>query len=434
MSKVYPSIDRNTMGLRGVILCMVAACVVLMQVTFTYINTLPINLGTICIILALPALLFASRLQIKKLYVWILLSFLSYTAIIGLITAISYIEFAKSFAQICLFGASVLIAASLPLTYVDFKRASQIFILLLAVVAVLIIAQGIVWNVGNSSALAAPLGQLSPMGPGGKMPYKPFSAAIYKRPNGIYSEPSIAGWMMCFGFAMVTILARYRLTQAKFGLCLRWLFAAAATVTGSVTAIIGVITIIATTAFFTGSRGRNSHRGKFSAIFILLVCGILIPLTFGNVLINRLKNSFDPGTSIYFRVVAPTKLLSDSLVDHPLGHAVGDVAYIKSKSSYMVDWVGGSQTDIDNSALLICYYYGFVGVGLVLALIVKVGRVVIRGGGSRELIIAMTVAALATGALWSAWFSLFLFLGLYMLRQFVGIEHSEYQKIRLVEK
>ena len=84
----------------------------------------------------------------------------------------------------------------------------------------------------------------------------------------------------------------------------------------------------------------------------------------------------------------------------------------------MVDWAEGSQTDIDNSAFLIMFYFGWIGVGLVSYLLFQLRRFVAGGAMSGEVAISLLVAALGTGALWALWFCLFLLNGLVLVRTF----------------
>ena len=89
----------------------------------------------------------------------------------------------------------------------DAAGRSAVFCVLAAAAALVLIAQAISFNLLRDFRLAGLLGDFAPLGPGGEV-YTPSPLAALPRANGLYSEPSVAGWFMTFAVALALAARR----------------------------------------------------------------------------------------------------------------------------------------------------------------------------------------------------------------------------------
>jgi hypothetical protein len=123
-------------------------------------------------------------------------------------------------------------------------------------------------------------------------------------------------------------------------------------------------------------------------------------------ILARFRNIDQPGTSIYFRLTAPSHLVSESLIRFPLGHPVGQTDFIQTRP-YFVNWEGGSQTNIDNSLLMIVFYFGVLGILANATYLAQLARyLLLRRQAVGLVMLSLTVALLTTGAGWAHHFVL----------------------------
>jgi len=371
-----------------------------MQVTFGYMLGFPIDIAALSN--AAFVLLLLPRVALNVRVLVLVGGFALYALAMGYAAADKF-EFAKSYAL--LFNLLLTIAITtgeIDLSNVRLERALSYVRWAGAVVAVVIILQAVFWNGLEVSWLRSPLGPLTPLGPGRHI-YVPGEIGGLYRPNGVFSEPSIAGWMMGY-LAALAWLSECQTGGKSRRSCFEFaLFSIAGLMTVSLSGILSVIGVWA--AVIINVLRRATIRAKWllaTVVGTALVVGLLISWQSSAYLGDRLEHAGEPGTSIYYRIVAPVKLLRDSLPEYPLGHPVGQVEYIKHKD-YMTNWVKGSSTNIDNSAFFVMYYFGAVGVLIVVGVIGYVGLLTWRGLVIAPVAVAQLMAALSTGALWSPW-------------------------------
>lgn len=387
--------------------------VVFGQMTFGYVASFPLNLSLFVLAVTIPALIFLTAHRLPWMVVTLLISV--YAFLILFIYPSDPVEFAKSFGQLVLLMATLSIAFAAHIPPVVIDRMIRITLILAAASALLILMQAAIWNLGYTELLSRPMGAFQPLGPGGDAPYSANPYAPIKRPNGLYSEPSIAGWLMSFFYALAICSAR-RISFAR-----RWryffipLFMAAALSTGSLSGFLSVAAVSIAWALGKSHQRRNSVAPKLGALFMLMLAFFVATSWSGEVMKSRIENLSEPGTSIYYRVFAPLQLLRDSLPAYPFGHPLGSDRFIAEKT-YMINWAEGSSTNIDNSAFLVAYYFGLPGVVAVVISLWYVVRKLFCSHVSREMSLAMALALLATGALWSPFLSLFLGSGLLFSR------------------
>ncbi len=315
-------------------------------------------------------------------------------------------EFFASYVQIAGFIGAVVISLFVPVTR-SFATSLKWLLFVSTCAAALIIVQAIFWNLFNSSLLTAPLGPLAPLGPGYEV-YVPHPASPLKRPNGFFSEPSVAAWFMSFAYAL-SLSSR---TIFRHSMLHTALFAIAAIATMTLSGVINVA-VISLAAIWLNYR-RLWRLGVIAllggSMLLSLVGGVLLEL-----IGRRAQEVFVEGTSTYYRVTAPTLLLKDSLYHYPFGHLLGGTGFIESKS-FMVNWVRGATTNIDNSFFLIAYYFGLPGVLLGAGVLAYVFFVLASRREGALIALALVLAFSETGALWAPHMALIAGYGICVLR------------------
>ena len=216
-----------------------------------------------------------------------------------------------------------------------------------------IIAQAASFNLLRDFRLAAILGDLAPIGPGCEV-YVPSLNAVLPRANGVYSEPSVAGWFMSFA---VAIALGARPLPPVLGRCAAALCTLGAMATLSLTGILGAalvwsgyLLLVRDPGGFKAIAAACRHRHG-AAFYQANELGILA----------RFAHLDKPGTSIYFRLTAPYRLISESLERYPFGYPVGQTGFIAGRH-YYINWEQGSQTNIDNRLLMVVFYFGLLGI------------------------------------------------------------------------
>ena len=324
---------------------------------------------------------------------------MTWSVIVGLAT-VDVGEFARSFVLLVNLLYVLMLASSLPLDGRELRRAIELFLKGAAAIGLLAALQFAEMNLLGSQHLLNPFGPFTMPGPGG-VPYSPHPLSPLKRPNALFYEPSVLGWFS--GSALALALStmhhdsRARTTQAT-------IIAMGALASCSMTGFLSTCVVLLLYVFVT-SRTRVPMWTKVTVAAGAL---IFIPPALG---IADLASRFDeiqvPGSSGYYRLVAPVYLLSDSLRDLPLGYPLGHVEYIATKQ-YMMNWEGGSQTNLDNSFFLLSFYFGLAGLTLTAAYLIRLARSVYTRRPSCLLEAAVTLGLAATGALWAPWMALFL--------------------------
>jgi hypothetical protein len=278
-------------------------------------------------------------------------------------------------------------------------RSFALFCLLASAVALVIIVQAISFNLWRDFRLAGLLGEFAPAGPGGEI-YAPSPAAALPRANGLYSEPSVAGWFMTFATALALAARRLRpalgtLTAAACS------FGAMATL--SLTGILGP------TLVWTSYLLLVRDRWRFKAISGLIAgLGMAAALHQAHELgiLSRFDHLNTPGTSIYFRLSAPYRLIGESLERYPFGYPLGQTDFIATRH-YYINWDQGSQTNVDNTLLMIVFYFGLLGILCNAAYLLKAAQfLVLKRHAVGLIMLSLLIAASTTGAGWAHHFVL----------------------------
>ena len=309
-------------------------------------------------------------------------------------------EFLRSFAHVTNSVLMVLICLNVRIGLgEEVGRSFAVFCLLACAAALVLLAQAISFNLWRDFRLAGLLGAWAPAGPGGEI-YTPSPAAALPRANGLYSEPSVAGWFMTFAAALALAARPFRpvlgtLTAAVCSL--------GAMATLSLTGIVGPAVIWAGYLLLV----RDGWR--FKAIAGLIAgAGIVAALHQAHELgiLSRFAHLNTPGTSIYFRLSAPYRLIGESLERYPLGYPLGQTDFIATRH-YYINWDQGSQTNVDNTLLMIVFYFGLLGILCNAAYLLKAAHfLVLKRHAVGLIMLSLLIAASATGAGWAHHFVL----------------------------
>ena len=373
---------------------------VLMQLTFMQVGRFELTLAVLaCHGLQLYLLLVYWLRRPPDLQVVLGGGIILYSLVLG-IAAQDGLEFAKSLAQLGNLVLMMVICLNVPLAgRPEIGRSIVVFCWLAALIGVLIIAQALTFNVQRSLVLAGPLGELMPLGPGGEV-YAPHPLTRVWRANGVFSEPSVAAWFM--GFATAIALGARRLVPRAATLAAT-ICALAGIATLTLTGLLGTALVIGCYLAFVRDRfgfkliwGGLALAGMAAALYAAWEYGILA----------RFRHLDYPGTSLYFRVTAPLNLVAESLLRFPWGYPIGQTDFIATRR-YYINWDEGSQTNIDNSVLMVVFYFGLLGVALSLGYVARTARyLMLRGEAVGLVMVALLIALSTTGAGWAHHFVL----------------------------
>ena len=162
------------------------------------IDNFEFSIGTfVCLIVViyLTANLRIKSHNLMHLSIAILCFFLIYTLILSSF-AEDLIEFFKSLILVCNLSLILLLCCQIQLPHPKLiERSVRIFLILCLAVSILVIAQFVFLNVFDSYAIMKIFGPFSSLGPGYSI-YEPHPLALIRRPNGVFSEPSVAGWFL----------------------------------------------------------------------------------------------------------------------------------------------------------------------------------------------------------------------------------------------
>jgi hypothetical protein len=272
------------------------------------------------------------------------------------------------------------------------ERSVTLFLRLSFVVAIFVILQTITLNIFDTFILLNPFGPFSSPGPGGEV-YEPSPLALLKRPNGIFSEPSVVGWFMTFATA-VALSSPVLCTRTKWLTAFACAVAAISSLSMSGFINIGLLSLV----YLYINRTWDKVRMVTTSIILgMILMMTILFISLG--LSNRFSNLFIEGTSAYYRVTAPMMLLSDSLPEYPFGHPLGQTDYIEPKD-YMVNWAKGSTTNIDNSFFMVSFYFGILGIYISFILLSYSAFLILKRSLASLIVVSIVLALSETGALW----------------------------------
>jgi hypothetical protein len=373
---------------------------VLMQLRLLAIGDFEVSLGVVaCHLLELYLFLFYWLWRPPAWQIALAALVLLYSLALGA-SAEEPVEFWQSFLHVANLLLMMLLCLNARIEDTpEIRRSLAVFCTLAIASAAVIVAQALTFNLWRDFRLAAILGPLQPIGPGFEV-FLPSMLSALPRANGVYAEPSVAGWFM--SFALAVALAARRVLP-RLGALTALACGAGAVATLSLTGILGATIVVVSYLLFVRDPGgfkpafaAAAGSGLALALYAASELGIL----------GRFANIDEPGTSIYFRLAAPYRLINESLVQYPFGHAVGQTGFIETQP-YFINWEEGSQTNIDNSLLMIVFYFGLLGILANATYLAQLARyLLMRRHAVGLVMMSLTIALLTTGAGWAHHFVL----------------------------
>lgn len=162
------------------------------------------------------------------------------------------------------------------------------------------------------------------------------------RANGLYLEPSYNAFTILTCALILLLKRRYVFVAYSAG-------------------AVGVLAAQSATAFIALGLGAavslDYRRGRQAAVAVaVLSVGYVI---IGSVLVERLSTLGTSGSSAHYRLIAPIKILRETIWASPLGAPLGSVESRVSAAGVFNGANLGSS--LDNGYYLILYYFGFAG-------------------------------------------------------------------------
>jgi hypothetical protein len=373
---------------------------VLMQATLLQIGDFSITVAVIaCHLLQLHLVMFYWLNRPPQWQIAIALVILAAGLVAGAF-ARDLPEFLRSLAHVANSVLMVLICLNVRIGRgEEVGRSFVLFCLLAAAMALVIVVQAISFNLLRDFRLAGLLGAFAPAGPGGEI-YAPLPESVLPRANGLYSEPSVAGWFMTFAAALALAARPFRPALGTL---------TAATCSLGAMATLSLTGILGPTLVWAGYLLLVRDRWRFKAISGLIAgSGAIVALHQAHELgiLSRFTHLNTPGTSIYFRLSAPYRLIGESLERYPFGYPLGQTEFIASRH-YYINWEQGSQTNLDNTLLMIVFYFGLVGILCNAAYLLKAAQfLVLKRHAVGLIMLSLLIAASTTGAGWAHHFVL----------------------------
>jgi len=117
----------------------------------------------------------------------------------------------------------------------------------------------------------------------------------------------------------------------------------------------------------------------------LVGAGCLLLILVGGSLATRLSSIGDVGSSANYRLVAPLRVLTDVLTDHPFGLPLGSIYEVVARYGLVMDGAGET-VSLDNGVYVLVYYFGWFGVAfLALLAMWVIGGLVSKGARDHDL-------------------------------------------------
>ncbi|MGG6380030.1 putative colanic acid polymerase WcaD [Paenarthrobacter sp. NEAU-H11] len=309
------------------------------------------NLASFEITVGLVAGLAVVFLLIEKIHVklvafcWISLAALTSAAAISSPITVP-INYVQTFALFVL--ATFIVASSFGPIHVGIVKSeafSRSLLLALAAVVAISIGQVVLGTLG-SSLLFNPFGTHQYL-----HEYKPYIGIVqFPRAHGFFLEPSYNAFVI--GSVAAALLCLKRFSKTTTVLTVLGLIACQ-----SATGLLLLVFLLALVA----SRSRPAIAIAAAG----LIFGVI--LYAGDYLWIRLLSFGTEGSSAYYRVFAPVEVLMDVLADAPLGMPLGSVEQVMSR--YGLEMAGVQATSLDNGFYVIIFYFGWLGVLLLILML-----------------------------------------------------------------
>jgi hypothetical protein len=347
---------------------------------------------------------------------WALLAFAGVLAVVAIkaVGTESAEESAKSGGQIIAAALCLCIFRVRCGTLVHREKFAVLFGRLMTLHAVLLIAQCIALNAFGAFALQNPFGPFSAIGPAGELgalpaPYLPYDEGVL-RPNGLYSEPSVAAAYTVF--ALACVLASTTLGSWQ-KLVMSVILAAGAFATFALTGWAMLGGVLACFMVFGAGRMKASHK---LGLYLLALLAVIAAGSVGGVyLADRLGGAGQLGGSIYIRFTGPFVLIGEVLNSSLLGLPINDPTFLLTRN-YLVDFAGRQFFTLDNFYVWLIAYFGLAGLGFIAWCLLRLWRALRSKGKLALPLLALALFAAATGSGYNSVFVLPLAVALSIVR------------------
>ena len=239
------------------------------------------------------------------------------------------------------------------------------------------------------------------------------------RSSGLYLEPSYNAFVIMSLVVAILQSRKFRDVSLILG-------AVGILATQSVAGIVSFF-IIAVLVSFSAS--------KYQTIRLLVL--LSVPVITASYVFGRLTSTSDQGSSANYRLIQPLQLLYKTLGEYPLGHALGSIHSTVSSAGLSMQ---GSQSasSLDNGLYVLVFYFGWIGVALVCALVAWASRcalqILFSSTGDSTYRVGPVWVALSfgfSGAVFSVEFGIFSVLSLaaYFARERIGVR-NDFQSLK----
>jgi putative colanic acid polymerase len=196
-------------------------------------------------------------------------------------------------------------------------------------------------------------------------PYKPNIGLVqFPRAHGFFLEPSYNAFVI--GTLTTTLLCLNRFTKSAVLLVVPGLAACQ-----SATGLVLLVLLLG----FVALRSRPAITLGAGAMIVAVV------VYAGDYLWIRILSFGLEGSSAYYRVFAPIEVLLDVLGSHPLGMPFGSVEEVMGR--YDLEMAGVQARSLDNGFYVIVFYFGWIGI-ILLLLLLAVAIIASRNRGVRS--------------------------------------------------
>lgn len=202
------------------------------------------------------------------------------------------------------------------------------------------------------------------------------------RTNALFYEPSIFGVFCLIGFALC-IYYKEKIHPLNKYLCLMGIL-----ISFSASSILGLVLILLV----------NIPRSKGGRILYLFVNLSILYFLISSLLIQRLNEFGQEGTSGYYRIIAPIYLIKELIIkEYPFGIAFGQITPYLMKYNFIFMQQGGKAgMSVDNIPMVLILNFGVLSIFIFLyVILILIKNISVR---ALPIFISFTTLLFATGA------------------------------------
>lgn len=272
---------------------------------------------------------------------------------------VELLDFSKTF-LLWVYASSALMIA----TFSTLKKTpdySMAYIVALLVITLYSLAQVLFVYIADSTLLYNLFGSFSYMG------HQNFSGGgslYWSRSPGLYLEPSFNAFVMFF--LMSIVLINRNVKNSVLVLCVGIL---GIFVTTSAVGMLAILGLIISLLIYRASYLKGKE--VLLAITLLIILTVFWGSDIFSILSlsDRFSEIGREGASGYWRVIAPLLILFEVLAQYPFGIPLGQVeSFIRPMGLIHGGGVGSS---LDNGFYVLPFYFGWVGILIMLGVIIK---------------------------------------------------------------